>query len=78
MSTYTRKATFSVAKVNGQRTFTAINKPAQRVAKKLGKRTRHATVTLAQLKSTVGKGSYKFYQYANGKDSTDGLTAIKF
>lgn len=64
MSTeYQPKATFVVSKVNGQRVFTAVNKKGQRVAKSLGKRTKHATLTLAELKSTVGKGTYKFYQY---------------
>lgn len=69
--TYSRKATFVVTKVNGQRVFTPVNKRGRTVAKKLGKRTK---ITLAELKSTVGKGSYKFYAY--GQDGI--LKAIRF
>lgn len=57
---YQRKATFSVTKVKGQRVFTPVNKRAKFVAKKLGKRSK---ISLAELKSCVGKGSYTFHAY---------------
>lgn len=58
---YAPKATFKVAKTTKQgRVFTPVNKRAKTVAKKLGKRT---IISVQELKSTVGKGSYKFYQY---------------
>lgn len=66
-----RKATFTVEVIKGKRQFTAVNKRAHTVARKLGKRTK---LSLAELKSTVGKGSYKFYAY--GVDGT--LKPIKF
>ena len=68
------KATFSVKLVKGQRQFTAVNKRAHNVTKKLGKRNRHATVTLAELKSTQGKGTYRFFAYT----STGALAPIRF
>jgi IS1 family transposase len=55
-----RKATFTVTGKGKERVFTAVNKRAHTVAKKLGKRTK---VTAAELKTVVGKGTYKFYQY---------------
>lgn len=55
-----RKATFTVNIEKGKRVFAPVNKRAHTVAKKLGKRTR---VTVAELKSSVGKGTYKFYAY---------------
>jgi len=69
---YSRKATFTVAKLkNGSRVFTPVNRRAHIVAKKLGKRTK---ITVGELKSSVGKGTYKFYAYAeNGS-----LKPIKF
>ena len=67
---YQHKATFTVAKVKGQRVFTPVNKRAKIVAKKLGKRTK---ITVQELRSSVGKGSYVFYQYTE-----DGLKPIKF
>ena len=57
---YSRKATFVEQTVKGQRTFVPVNKRAKTVVKKLGKRTR---VTAAELRTVVGKGSYKFYKY---------------
>lgn len=60
MGTITRKATFTVVGEGKERIFTPVNKRAKCVAKKLGKRTK---VTAAELRSSVGKGSYKFYQY---------------
>jgi hypothetical protein len=66
-----RKATFNVEVIKGQRVFTAVNKRAHTVARKLGKRSK---LTVAELKSSVGKGSYKFYQYT----SEGTLKPIKF
>lgn len=66
-----RKATFTVETVKGERVFTAVNKRAHIVLKKLGKRTK-ASASL--LKQAVGMGSYKLYQY--GADGT--LKAIRF
>jgi hypothetical protein len=57
-----RKATFTVEIVKGQRHFTAVNKRAKTVCKKLGKRTK-TTLTLQELRSTINKGSYKFFAY---------------
>lgn len=65
-----RKATFTVETVKGERMFTAVNRRAHIVLKKLGKRTK-ASASL--LKSAKGMGSYKFYQYTS--DGT--LKAIK-
>lgn len=65
-----RKATFTVETVKGKRVFTAVNRRAKIVCKKLGKRSK---LTVAQLKSCVGKGSYKFYAYTE-----TGLKPIKF
>ena len=62
-STYTsRKATFSVKLVKGQRVFTPVNRRAKIVARKLGKRTR---ITLAEMRKTQGNGSYTFYAYTS-------------
>lgn len=66
-----RKATFSVKLEKGKRVFTPVNRRAHIVAKKLGKRTR---VTVAELKATKGKGTYKFYAYTD----TGALAPIKF
>lgn len=66
-----KKATFSVKLEKGKRVFTPVNRRAHIVAKKLGKRTR---VTVAELKATKGKGSYKFYAY----DTSGKLAPIKF
>lgn len=57
-----RKATFTVKLVNGVRQFTPVNKRAKTVAHKLGKRTK---ITLHELRSTEGKGSYRFYAYTS-------------
>lgn len=70
-TTITRKATFTVTGKGKERVFTAVNKRAKTVCKKLGKRTK---VTASELKSSVGKGSYKFYAYQADKS----LKAIKF
>ena len=69
MGTVSRKATFTVTGEGKERIFTPVNKRAKFVAKKLGKRTK---ITAAELKSSVGKGTYKFYQYTDS-----GLKAIK-
>ena len=69
MGTVSRKATFTVVGEGKNRVFTPVNKRAKFVAKKLGKRTK---ITAAELKSSVGKGTYKFYQYTDS-----GLKAIK-
>lgn len=66
-----RKATFTVETVKGKRVFTAINKRAHNVAKRLGKRSK---ITLAEMRQTKGLGSYKMYQYT--KEGT--LKPIKF
>jgi hypothetical protein len=64
MGTITRKATFTVVGEGKERIFTPVNKRAKCVAKKLGKRTK---VTAAELRSSVGKGTYKFYFYTPEK-----------
>lgn len=64
-----RKATFTVEGNGKDRVFTAVNKRAKTVAKKLGKRTK---LTASELKSTQGKGTYKFYAYTDS-----GLKAIR-
>lgn len=69
MSSVTRKATFTVAKVKGVRIFTPVNKRAKVVARKAGKRTR---VTVADLKKLVGSGTYTYWQYTE-----TGLKRIK-
>lgn len=66
---YHPKATFTVDGKGKERVFTAVNKKAKRVCVKLGKRTK---VTAEQLKTTQGKGSYKFYAY-----TVDGLKPIR-
>lgn len=58
-----RKATFTVNGKGDKRIFTPVNHRAKIVAKKLGKRTR---ITVKELRSTVGKGSYVFYSYNKG------------
>lgn len=63
MGSFQAKATFTVETVKGKRVFTAVNKRAGYVARQLGKRTKHAKITLAELRSTEGKGSYVFYAY---------------
>ncbi len=65
-----RKATFNVEIVKGKRVFTAVNRRAHIVCRKLGKRSK---LTLAELKSTKGAGSYKFYFYDKGA-----LKPVKF
>lgn len=71
-STYAPKATFKVTKTTKQgRVFTPVNKRAKIVAKRLSKRTK---ITVQELRSSVGKGSYKFYQY--NADGT--LSPIRF
>lgn len=67
-----RKATFTVTGKGDKRVFTPVNRRAHIVAKKLGKRTR---VTVAELRATKGKGSYKFYAYNAGDGK---LKAIRF
>ena len=67
-----RKATFSVEVIKGQRVFTAVNRRAKIVCSKNGKRTK---LTLSQLKSSVNKGSYKFFAYGADKKT---LKPIKF
>lgn len=69
-ATIARKATFVVQSTKTGRIFLPVNKRAKTVVKKLGKRTK---VTAAELKSSVGKGSYKFYAYTDS-----GLKAIRF
>ena len=59
-----RKATFTVKKEGKVAIYTPVNKRAHTVAKKLGKRTR---LTLAELRSTKGKGTYKFFVYTDTK-----------
>ena len=71
MSSYSPKATFTVEKIKGKRVFTPVNKRAKTVVKSLGKRAR---VSVTELKSSVGKGSYVFYQWTDDKK----LKAIKF
>lgn len=66
-----RKATFTVKVEKGKRVFTPVNRRAHIVARKLGKRTR---VTVAELKSSKGKGSYKFFAYTDNGT----LKPIKF
>lgn len=63
-NTYHPKATFTVAKTKQGRVFTPVNKRAKTVAKRLGKRTK---LTVAELRSSVGSGSYKFYQWVDGE-----------
>lgn len=67
-----KKATFSVVKTKGgERVFTAVNKRAHTVVRKLGKR-KH--VTVQQLRASVGAGTYTFWAYG-----TDGsLSRIRF
>jgi hypothetical protein len=63
--TYSRKATFRQQTVKGQKYFTPVNKRAQRVMRKLHKRTK---VTPEQLAQAKGLGSYTFHVYTgNGK-----------
>lgn len=70
-----RKATFTVSKNNKNvRAFTAVNKPAHAVTKKLGKRGTHATVSMQELRASVGAGSYRFYYYTD----TGALKPISF
>lgn len=57
-----RKATFKVTGEKSARIFTPVNKRAKIVARKLGKRTK---VTLAELRASKGKGTYKFYYYTD-------------
>lgn len=66
--TISRKATFTVEVVKGKRVFTAVNKRAKFVCHKLGKRSK---LTLDELRSTQGKGTYTFYAY-----TTQGLKKI--
>ena len=70
MGQYQRKATFVATTTKQGRVFAPVNKRAKTVVKKLGKRTK---VTAAELKSSVGKGSYKFYAYTDA-----GLKPIRF
>lgn len=73
--TFAPKATFTVETVKGQRVFTAVNKRAHSVCKRLGKRRK---LTAKELKSTKGLGSYRMYQYVpKGTDKYAGLKAIK-
>jgi hypothetical protein len=66
-----RKATFKVVETTKHgRVFAPVNKRAKTVVNKLGKRTK---VTVQELKSTDGKGTYKFYMYTDS-----GLKPIKF
>ncbi len=63
---FTRKATF-VETSKG--VFRPVNKRAKYVAHKLGKRTK---VSISELRSTKGKGTYTFYKYTD-----NGLKAIR-
>ena len=73
---YKAKATFTIIKDKaGKRSFVAVNKRAKTVARKLGKR---KYLSLDELKSSVGKGSYEFYAYKNNTDYTGGLVKIRF
>ena len=65
---YSRKATFKEVKKG---VFTPVNRRAHIVVKKLHHRSK---VTLEELKSCVGKGSYTFWAYTNKGE----LKAIKF
>lgn len=67
---YAPKATFKVEGTGKQRVFRAVNKRAKNVARKLGKR---SVLSYEELKSTVGKGTYKFYAYQG-----DTLKPIRF
>lgn len=75
MGTITKKATFTVAGKGKERIFTPVNKRAKCVAKKLGKRTK---VTAAELRSSVGKGTYTFWVYSDKNYATATLKPIKF
>lgn len=70
-TTYTRKATFTVETIKGVRHFTAVNKRAHSVCKRIGKRSK---ITSTELKKLVGAGSYTFHVY----DSKGTLKPIKF
>jgi hypothetical protein len=67
-----KKATFMVNKNKaGERVFTAVNKRAHSVVRKLGKR-KH--VSVQDLRASVGAGTYTFWAY-----SSDGsLSRIRF
>lgn len=58
-----RKATFTVTTVKGKRQFRAVNKRAKFVARKAGKK---VNLTLSELKSLNGTGTYRYYAYVNG------------
>lgn len=74
--TFSPKATFISEVVKGKRVFTAVNKRAHTVCKKSGKKTK---LSVTELKASVGKGSYKFYEYKAVKGDKYGkLVAIKF
>lgn len=66
-----RVASFNVKKEKGVRVFTPVNKRAQKLARKVGKRTR---VSVAELKQF--KDYHKLRQYAGADGKT--LVAIKF
>lgn len=71
MSTYTKKATFTVENKGKERLFRAVNKRAHTVARKAGKRSK---LNVTELKALVGKGTYKFYAYTDSGE----LKAIRF
>lgn len=58
-----RKATFTSEVVKGKRVFTAVNKRAHAVCRKNGKKSK---LGVSELKSSVRKGTYKFYVWNNG------------
>ncbi len=69
MGSYSAKATFTVTKdKGGKRVFHAVNKRAKTVCRKAGKRT---TLTTAELKKLVGKGSYRFFAYKDNNTDWD-------
>lgn len=66
-----RKATFTVTTTKQGRKFSAVNRRAHIVARKAGKR---SILSVAELKTLKGTGSYKFYFY----DASGVLKPIKF
>lgn len=72
-----RKATFTVSGTGSKRVLTAVNQRAKIVVCKvygLGnhKRKNYPAITIAQLRATKGKGTYRFYAYTD-----TGLKAIR-
>lgn len=59
----TRKATFLVEEIKGQRVYRPVNKRAHKWAHKVGKRTRLLKEDVSKIKAT---GRVKIYVYGNG------------